>query len=558
MTADRETHQVQSASTARNFRVSWSWFAACVLTLLTVAGQIRVWASDRGFWNDELYIGVNIKSKGFVALAGPLRYAQVAPPGWLMGEHAIYKVFGPGEQMLKLPQLLASIIVLVLTAIVAHRAIGRWAPAAAIALLALTPFTYYYAAELKQYSVEAAACLVVVLAVAWLADAAARGLLTRRNAIVAGVVFLAAVFTSYSALLVIAGAIAGVAVVQAVRRKWRALLPAAAVVAPALAYGAYQVSRRKRFSFLSNQDDFFPNGLPPHGSGPLDRVAWLPRMWQGFVANPMHWRFAPLVLLLIILGVAALIVRGRAVWAAVLAGPIVAAAGAAFIGRYPFEDRVALYLVAPVVLLLVAGLDGLVRWTISVWGRRSTVATALAAVLCLGALAGLAVMAQPAAVAAADEVRQPRYRDVGRDVFSDVSTQIRPGDVVLVYDFSQPMANWYGDRYKLPVAGLIGFSAECDSDAALDQALRGATRVWYIRGAAFSRHPSDYHGHVLELLAKRGHIVQSRVFGGGTIYGNAPGWTVVDLTKGPDPNPPRLPPMADPAFRCPWFSPDSW
>jgi hypothetical protein len=534
--------------------------AICLVIATGVLGQIRVWASDRGFWNDELYIAANVAGKSFAGMADHLYYSQVAPPGWLMGEHAIYKIFGGDEQVLRLPQLIASIIVIMLTAVIARRAIGAWAAVAATLLVVLNPFTLYYAAELKQYSVEAAACLIIVLAAGALGGAALRGSIGRRHALGAGLAFLAATAVSYTALIVLAGAMVGVLAVLAVsggRRlfspagPWRVAVIALAVAAPALTLGGLQVVLRTRLGFMSTQDDVFPNGLPPHGSGLADRLVWLPRMWRGFTANPMFWRLSAVALLLMLGGVVALVLRGRPLWAGVLAGPVLAAVGAAAVGRYPMEERVALYLVAPLVLLAVAAVDGLARLMWKALRRKDFAATAGAAAATLAALAGLLVTAQPAAAAAVDEATRPLYRDNARDVFRDVAGRIRPGDVVLVYDFSQPMAAWYGERFHLPVVGLIGFDSECDrGEPLLDKVLGGAKRVWYVRGARFSQHPENYQAHVLAVLAKRGHIVESKVYGPGTILDSAPGWSVVDLTAGPDPNPPRPSPITDPRLPC--------
>jgi hypothetical protein len=67
------------------------------------------------------------------------------------------------------------------------------------------------------------------------------------------------------------------------------------------------------------------------------------------------------VLLLVAGGFAALIARGRHHWAAMFAGVSAAAVAAAAVGGLPLADRVALYLVAPMILLVVAAVDGLAR-----------------------------------------------------------------------------------------------------------------------------------------------------------------------------------------------------
>lgn len=515
------------------------WALVGLVVALGVAGQVRVWASDRGFWNDELYLAVNVRDKGFRGLTGPLRYAQVAPPGWLAGEKVMYRLFGGDEQVLRLPQLVAAAAVLVLTAVVAYRALGRWGALAATALAILLMADVLFRARARPWPGP-----VLVFAV----------------------VTTLAVFVSYSALLVLAGVTAGLLGALALGRQWRAAVIAVAAAAPAALLGGYLVYRRMSFPFLSNQAGFFTTGLPPEGAGPVEVLRWLPDLWRGFVASPLRWAYPWLVLGLMLAGVVALVLRGRPLWAAMLVGVFGAAVGAAALGRLPMEDRVALYLVAPAAIAVAAAFDGAARALVravrydrdgqpraagdapparAVQGVRRRVAVAVALAL-LVAVPGMVLAVRPAVVAAVDEVRHPRYRDVGRDVMRDVAGQVRPGDVVLVYGFSQPIASWYGVRHRLPMAGLVSAVAmNACQPATVDAVLAGAARVWYVHGAKWSRHPDDYHAYVVAQLARRGRIAAARVFGQA---GHAPGWVLVDLSQGPDPSPPA--PAPQPAYAC--------
>ncbi|HEX6685660.1 MAG TPA: hypothetical protein VF062_22990 [Candidatus Limnocylindrales bacterium] len=528
------------------------WVLTGLVLAIGVAGQARVWASDRGFWNDELYIALNIRDKSFAALAGGLRYAQVAPPGWLMGEQLIYEMLGSDERVLKFPQLLAAIATLVLTVLICRRVVGRWAALAAAGLMVLAPELYYYAGELKQYSLEAAAALVIIGAAGILGELSSQGRLTRRRAIWLSVAVLLSCAASYSALVVAAGSLAALLAIAAINKARRQAWWALGVMLPGLVVSGGLAALRMQITFLSNQDSFFPNGLPPEGAGPGEIIAWLPGMWRGLVADPLHWGLPWLVLVLCLAGLAAMVTRGKAVWAAILVGVLGAAIGAAAVGGMPIEDRVALYLVGPIVIMVVAAFDGGVRALGRIRSRLGAVAVALALVAGLG---GVLMSVRPAAVEAYDEVTEPLYRDNAREVMREVKDLVRPGDVILVYDFTQPLASWYGTEYQLPIVGLIGPVTGCDP-ATVDVALGNADRVWYVRGARLSYHPANYHAHVLAELTKRGTIVESKVYGEGDVFGSAPGWAIIDLTRGADPNPPKPEPNADPAYNCATVTPD--
>jgi hypothetical protein len=155
--------------------------------------------------------------------------------------------------------------------------------------------------------------------------------------------------------------------------------------------------------------------------------------------------------------------------------------------------------------------------------------------------------AAPALADGIEQTRHPRYRDVGRDVLNEVISRVRPGDVIIFYWFSRPIAHWYTYGKQLPLAGFFRLvSADACHPASLDAALAGAKRVWYVHAARFSKDPSDYHERVLAALSERGRVAESHLWPPGTA--SAAGWTLVDLTTRSDPTPPT--PPADPAHAC--------
>jgi hypothetical protein len=528
-----------------------------VLLLVGAAGQIRVWASDRGLWNDEIYISNNLKYLPFRKLTGSLLYLQVAPPGWLVGEKAILKVLGPDEQLLKLPQVAGAVVVLLLTAVAARYAIGRWASLVAVGLVATSPLVYYYAGELKQYAFEAATAMVILVA-AGAYGAVATGKTPpswRRVTTFAAVVAVASA-GGYSALVVLPGAAAGIALVQATRRQWRGMVVTALAATPGVAVGIVQAWLRWRLGFMRGQDRFFPHGFAPEHAGPIGILRWLPEMWQGFVVTPLYWRYPAIALVLVVGGLASLVIRGRPLWAAMIGGVFVTAIGAAALRGFPLEDRVALYMVAPTAIAVAAAADGAARLLVRAFrirrdaeartrGRMPELVRLGAALLAAGMAVGMAaVVARPAAVNAYHEVTEPRYRDAGRDVLRDVAARIRPGDVVVAYYFSEPLMTWYGRQYKLPMVGLAVLKpTNICAPASVGQRLAGAERVWYVHGAKLSRHPDSYNDWAVGQLARLGTVVESS----NTSF-PAAGWTLIDLRAGPDPNPPPV--GNDPTYAC--------
>jgi hypothetical protein len=544
------------------------WVLAGLVVVTGLGAQLRVWASDRGFWGDELYIADNVQAFGLRGLAGVLRHNQLAPTGWLYVEKALYLTLGTGEQVLRFPSLVAAATVLLVGGWVAYRAVGRWGALGAMALIASSPKILEYAGELKQYAFEAAAALLVLVAT----DLGLRAVGTlrerRRVVLVAALLGLFCAAVSYTALIVLAGATAGAVVwLLAGRRRTDAWI-VAGTAAPGLLLAAVMILRRLAHPLMAGQDTFFPNGLPPEHSGPLRVLAWLPTMWRGFVATPLEWQYPLLVLLLVIGGLVAMVRRGRGQWAAMLGGTLLAAVAVAAVRAFPFEERVALYLVAPVLITVVAAIDGAVRLAVfgvrralsgvdtsksTRDGRALAVAAALVLVL-IGGVVALGVSVRPALAAGVAQARSPLYRDPFRDAMRDLARQLRPGDVVLLYSFSDSQGLWYGPALHVPIAGLAFLRADdACAPATVTAALRGAHRVWYLKGAHFSQHPDDYQRRVAAALETRATFVSARDYSG---YTSAPataasegtGWELFDLDAGPDPDPLR--PGPNPAFAC--------
>jgi hypothetical protein len=134
-------------------------------------------------------------------------------------------------------------------------------------------------------------------------------------------------------------------------------------------------------------------------------------------------------------------------------------------------------------------------------------------------------------------------------VILDVAQRRRPGDVVLLYNFSEPAGSWYGRHARLDITGstVLTTPGHCQP-ATLPRALSGADRVWYVHGALLSIMPLDYNLRTEDALREHGHLVDRRAFGGNDPDLKNPGWTLIDLTTGPDTSTPDRPPL--PAFGC--------
>jgi hypothetical protein len=161
----------------------WTLGVPLVLLLLGTAVRLRQYAGARSLWLDEAFLAESLTTRGPVELVSePLAYSQSAPLGWLLAVRSVVAVAGTSEQALRLVPLLCGLAALPLAWLLARRLLPAGAESAAVpvvvALVALSPPLIGYSNELKPYSADVAAVLLVVVLGLRAVDARGRRLWT--------------------------------------------------------------------------------------------------------------------------------------------------------------------------------------------------------------------------------------------------------------------------------------------------------------------------------------------------------------------------------------------
>ena len=165
-------------------------------------------------WSDELALSENILGRSLRdLLTRPLEFDQVSPPGFLTAVKLSTRVFGTSELALRLFPLLFSLAALGLFPAVARRLLPRTAALLATWLFAIGIPFYVVGSELKQYSADVAAALLLTWLALDLLEAPTDARRLRRAALVGA----AALWFSQPAALVVAG-ISAALVLGALRR----------------------------------------------------------------------------------------------------------------------------------------------------------------------------------------------------------------------------------------------------------------------------------------------------------------------------------------------------
>ncbi len=445
---------------------------ALALTLVVGIGlRLTAFATDRPLWLDEAMIAMNLTDREVGQMFEPLDRNQSAPVAFLLAGKLCVVAFGPTEHALRLPALVASALGMIAFAVAAVRLLPPWTARLAVLLFALSPTVVSYAAEVKQYSSDAAVAAGLLALAAPLLRTPTRGRL-----IALGVGGAAAVWASHPAVFVLAAVGVGL-FVRALRRRERVL----AVVLTGAAWlvsfaGVYWVNVRHGANndYLAEYwaDHFLP--LSPAA------VAWLSEQWVDFFRavggyGGVLFPVAGLAAVLAVVGVVGLWKDGHRATAAVLLGGFAFTLLASALHKYPFVGRLLLFLVPAAVLLVAHGAAVLAG---AVWKRSRLAAVVL-----------LAAVVYAPGVEVVRQFRHPfREEDVPAAV-GFVRARWQPGDRVYVYNGNSdvgagPAFEFYTRGDRLPAEAVVlggahrddprGYQAEVNALAA------APGRVWVL------------------------------------------------------------------------------
>lgn len=429
----------------------WARRASLVLVALGVLLRVRQWAGGRSLWLDEALIARSLVERDHLRLlTEPLLHNQAAPQGWLQATRLSVDLLGGGERSLRLVSLLAGCAALLLVLRLASRLLPAVAVPVAVGLCALHPDLVYFSNEVKPYSSDVLVVLVVVLVA------------LRDRPLLLGLTGAAAVWCAYPSVFVLAGASLLLVLRRpTLRERVRtALLLLPWLTSLAAAYVLVLAPLRAREVY----DLYWAYAYPRSAA---DLPDWALRRAVELASSPLRLAVPLLALAVLVVGAVRLLRREPRAGAFALVGlPFAVLAGA--VGAYPLADRLVLWAVPLVAVLLAAALPP----------RRGV---ALAA-----AVTALALTAGPAVVSALPLAVRTRHVEELRPVLGQVAAQRQPGDLVLVDIAAKAAFDHYGPPLGLRRDGVVLFATPppgqgCGDDlVALRTGRFGNGRVWLV------------------------------------------------------------------------------
>jgi Dolichyl-phosphate-mannose-protein mannosyltransferase len=492
MTVISEAHPAAGTKPRASSRQSTTdlllWIALAAGAVLRIAR----WWHWRALWLDEIYLARSITHRSLTGLLlHPLDDWQAAPAGFLAMVYAIAAALGDAERWLRLPSILFALASLPMMLAVSRRVLGKSG-----AVIALTAFSVlgpliYYSNELKPYSCDVAASLVItLLALRWAENPSAR-----RTAI-AAIIGALAIFFSFPVLFVLAGA--GMWMLW--KRRERDAIARAAIIfiawAVALAADYFFFIRPQAsgdahphlVQYWSAQNAFMP-------SDPIEALRWLFPALSAIAASPgaMWLAFPDVALIGLIVGSAIAIARRSDLLLILAPLPMVLAASA--LHQYPFADRLALFFVPQYLILIAAAVE-------SLWTR-------LPAKVAAVAIAGLIIL--PSADRAWNLLLHPPGREESLPIYQWVAQRYRPGDEIYLSHFAEPSFDYYRPQSAWPIdprsAGVLHIQSNLtEPRQVLEEAktMTGHRRVWVILIHDFIGN-MDFHTPTITAFNSIGH-----------------------------------------------------
>jgi hypothetical protein len=444
---------------------------ALLVALVVLGTGLRVvpMVQNRNLWIDEAMLALNLVERTPAGLLEPLAWNQGAPAGFLLATKAAIAAVGAAEWGLRLFPFVASVLGLMGFAWVSRRVLAPPAAALALALFAVNPVLISYAAECKQYAVDAAAAVGLLGVSVALLRGAADGW---RYAVLAACGAVA-VWFSHPAAFVLGGIGTALLADAAVATDRRRLIAAAGTLACWFAsfVACYALTLKHLGTSRYLLDYWAGHFLPLPPTGPGDAV-WLVDHVVDFFIYPGGLGGSEFTLggLAALLGLVGIVELGRRRWpvAVALVLPAVFALAASGVQKYPFAGRLLLFLV-PLALLAVA--EGACRVAACLRAVHPAAGPLLVGLLALGS-----------ALETAQSFKRPQRHEQITEVLAELRDRLQPGDRVYLYYGGVPAFTFYTRDNPLPVPVTFGADAPADRTAFRDELRRfaGEPRVWVV------------------------------------------------------------------------------
>lgn len=460
---------------------------------------------NRSLWVDEASLALHILENAPIELPPPI--------GFILIEKAVVGVFGDSEYALRLFPFLSSLLAILVFFRFCARHLSGAAASVSLGLFAISGRLIYHSSDLKQYASD----VLITLVILSLAERLLVEKVSRRALSGIGVCGAICVWISHPAIFVLAGIGATLTARQIRKKYWRDLVRCIPVYIGWIgSFSLFYLLLLRSPTQSPMGQEFWNKHFMPFPPFSLEAIGWFVRTFFEtieYVLELPHPLFDLLTQLkmigasvsgispsiglrlpelvdlvdvnfgwLAIYAVAAfLLVAGwitvarRNRWLCLLLSfPLLFTLLASGLHKYPFANRLILFLFPAFFLFWGAGAAGIFRKT---KGLLSLFSWALIVILCIYPI-----------VSAGKALLHPRIHEEARSVMRYLGEHRQPGDAIYVYYASPAVYRYYARRFGFENEPVItGIMSREDWNKYLEDLnqLRGKPRVWLFFSHAY-------------------------------------------------------------------------
>jgi len=476
-------------------KASFSWERAAVAMLLLLGALLRLrqYLTGRSLWADEAMLALNIVNRNFGGMFQPLDYDQGAPIGFLLVEKIFNSILGKNEFALRLFPLLAGLISLWLFYLLLKRITTTSAGLfTALALFAFNPRLVYYSSEVKQYILDVAVTILLLLIAAPVFNISPR----KKDFVWLALVGLIALWFSHPALFVLAGIGLALVIITLKRHDYSSLRFAIGMgVLWVINIGFLYLLILKDLSGNAYMREYWQGAFLP--MPPWSEPGWFIRSLNENIGIQFGIPYAVLfVFVLMLIGWVALFLQNRE-YAITFACILLVTLTASALQFYPVFERMILFLVPVGLILLGKAIETLYQRL-----QKYQLLSVLSVVL----LAGYLIYGP--LVTSLQSFAEPKYFEHIRPTMETLRDAWKEGDAMYVSYGALPALRFYAPFY-----GLEGISYEFggredykNPQNILSQldSFKGQPRVWILFSHVYEKGDFNERDFVLNTLDQTG------------------------------------------------------
>jgi hypothetical protein len=482
------------------------FYLAITLIICLIGLFLRAYffAMGRSLWLDEAMLALNIVKRSFLDLFRPLDFNQGAPIGFLLLLKTVSNLFGCSDYTLRIIPFIVGLASIPVMCLVSEQFVGKPYALISLGLFSISPKLIYYSSELKQYGTDVLTALIILWAALKCLDYKAN----LRTLVVFGIVGSIAIWMSHPSLFVFGGACLTMGLTFTLKRDSRRLLwlicvGVVYIIDVALIYFInlrHLASNKHLISYWSSS--FAP--LPPWSN-----FSWYYYALIGMLRNPATLPISVIVGVLLIVGAFSFVLRGWQLML-ILIAPFLLTLIASALKKYPFGDRLLLFLL-PILFLLLAEGTKIVRTILLKMNRY------LADITCISLVVYL--LYNPITIVYSN-LQNPPLGEHIKPVMEYLSENRLVTDLIYVYYGAIPAFEFYRPFYGFNEREYIkGISSREEPAKYIEdiKKLKG-NRVWFVFSHNCSWCIVNEQEYILDYLNKTGIKVDEFLSGGASLY----------------------------------------